>query len=90
MPSKGQLLQLQIQALKVTESGYKNNSSKFIMTKSLEWGMLCLCTLIFYYDIQKNALKIQYYYPDLIPELQNTLLTYSLWQGSPYNYTVTK
>ena len=29
--SKGQLLQLQIQALQVTEFGYKNSSSKFIM-----------------------------------------------------------
>ena len=39
--------------------------------------MLHLCTLIFQYDIHKNALKSQYYYPDLI-ELQNAPLTYSL------------
>ena len=38
--------------------------------------MLRLCTLIFQYDIHKNALKSQYYYPDLI-ELQNAPL--SLW-----------
>ena len=40
--------------------------------------MLHLCTLFFQYDIHKNALKSQYYYPDLI-ELQNAPLTYSLW-----------
>ena len=39
--------------------------------------MLHLCTLIFQYDIHKNTLKSQYYYPDLI-ELQNAPLTYSL------------
>ena len=33
---KGWLLQLQIQALKVTECGYKNSSSKFIMAKPLK------------------------------------------------------
>ena len=38
--------------------------------------MLRFCTLIFQYDIHENALKSQYYYPDLI-ELQNTPLTYS-------------
>ena len=38
--------------------------------------MLCLCTLFFQYDIFINALKIQYFYPDLI-ELQNAPLTYS-------------
>ena len=51
--SKGRLLQLQIQALQVTEFGYKNSSSKFIMVKALKWGMLRLCTLIFQYDIHK-------------------------------------
>ena len=34
--SKGRLLQLQIQALKVTESGYQNSSRKFIMAKHLK------------------------------------------------------
>ena len=65
--SKGQLLQLQIQALQVAECGYKNSSSKVIMEKPLKWGMLRLCTLTFQYDIQKNALKNAYnwdYYPD--------------------------
>ena len=42
--SKGRLLQLQIQALQVTECGYKKSSSKFIMAKPLKWGMLPLCT----------------------------------------------
>ena len=37
--------------------------------------MLRFCTLIFQYDIHTNALKSQYYYPDLI-ELQNAPLTY--------------
>ena len=31
-----QLLQLQIQALQVTECGYKNSSSKFILAKPLK------------------------------------------------------
>ena len=42
-------------------------SSKFIMTKPLKWGMLYLCTLVFQYDIHKNALRNEYdwdYYPD--------------------------
>ena len=43
--------------------------------------MLHLCTLIFQYDIHKNALKSQYHYPDLI-EVQNAPLTYSLCQKS--------
>ena len=50
----------------MTECGYKNNSSKFILEEPLKWGMLSLCTLIF---IHKNALKNEYnwdYYPDLI------------------------
>ena len=34
--------------------------------KTLKWGMLHLCTLIFQFDIHKNALKSKYYYPDLI------------------------
>ena len=42
------------------------HSRKFIMAKALKWGMLHLCTLIFQYDIHKNALKSKYYYPDLI------------------------
>ena len=54
---KGWLLQLQIQALQVTEYGYKNSSSKFITKKPLKLGMLRLCTLIFQYDIHKHALK---------------------------------
>ena len=65
--SKGGLLQLQIQALQVTECGYKNSSSKYIIPKPLKWGMLHLCTLIFQYDIHKNALKNEYnwdYHPD--------------------------
>ena len=37
--SKVRLLQLQIQALQVTECGYKNSSSKVIMPKTLKWGM---------------------------------------------------
>ena len=41
--------------------------------------------LIFQYDIHKSALKMQYYYPDLI-ELQNSPLTYSLWLDDS-NYT---
>ena len=45
--SKERLLQLQIQALQVTECGYKNSSNKFIMAKPLKRGMLRLCTLIF-------------------------------------------
>ena len=55
---KGRLLQLQIQALQKTECGYKNSSSEFIMAKPLKWGILRLCTLIFQYDIHKNALKM--------------------------------
>ena len=55
--SKGQLLQLQIQALQGTECGYKNSSSKFVMAKPLKWGKLGLCTLIFQYDNHKIALK---------------------------------
>ena len=55
--SKRRLLQLQIQALQLTECGYKNSASKFIMAKPLKWGMLRLCTLIFQYDVHKNALK---------------------------------
>ena len=35
--------------------------------------MLHVCTLIFQYDIHKNALKSHYYYPDLI-EVQNAPL----------------
>ena len=54
--SKEKLLQLQIQALQVTECAYKNSSNKFIMAKPVK----CLCTLIFQYDIHKNALKNQY------------------------------
>jgi hypothetical protein len=34
--SEGRLLQLQIQALQVTECGYKISSSKFIMEKPLK------------------------------------------------------
>ena len=52
---KGRLLQLQIQALQVTECDYKNSSSKFITAKP------------FQYDIHKNALKNEYnwdYYPE--------------------------
>ena len=55
--SKGWLLQLQIQAIQVTECGYKNSSSKFVMAKTLNFGMLHLCTSIFQYDIHKNALE---------------------------------
>ena len=40
--------------------------------------MLRLYTLIFQYDIHKNALKSKSYQPDLI-ELQSAPLTYSLW-----------
>ena len=28
------------------------------MPKALKWGMLCLCTLIFQYDIHKNAIIV--------------------------------
>ena len=56
----GYILQLQIQALQVTESGYRNSSSKFIMANPLKWGMLCLFNLIFQYDIHKNAFKNEY------------------------------
>ena len=75
----GRLLQLQIQALQVTECGYKNSSSKLFMAKALKWGLLHLFTLIFQYDIHKNALKSQDYYPDcgieaLIKECTPTLM----------------
>ena len=43
--------------VQVTECGYKNSSSKFVMAKTLNFGMLHLCTSIFQYDIHKNALK---------------------------------
>ena len=47
------------------------------MPKALKLGKLHLYTLIFQYNIHKNALKSQYYYPDLIEPL-NAPLTYSL------------
>ena len=50
----------------MTECGYKNSSSKFIMAKALKWGMLHLFTLIFQYDIHKNASKNKYYHSNLI------------------------
>ena len=46
--------------------------------------MLRLCTLIFQYDIHKNALKSQYYYSDLI-EFQNATLTYALCVYPQFN-----
>ena len=52
---RGGCYNYRIKALQVTECGYKNSSSKFIMAKPLKWGMLRLCTLIFQYDIHKNV-----------------------------------
>ena len=39
--------------------GNINSSRKSIMSKSLEWCMLHLCTLIFWYDIHKNEYKLR-------------------------------
>jgi len=49
--SKGRLLQLQIQALQVTECGYKNCSSKFIMAKPLKLGMLIVKSPYFNFSV---------------------------------------